>query len=131
MLRMLWDKRCIFALNDRLAIQCHACEYQGRMLNFTPLVRPVFESRIRQSQRFIDFGDVVQREQLQELIGQASFTEVGLKYKFADGLSYKQFSERVPLHDYEDLRPQIMRMVNGEANVLWRGTVMNFAQSSV
>lgn len=130
MLRMLWDKRCIFALNDRLAIQCHACEYQGRMLNFTPLVRPVFESRIRQSQRFIDFGDVVQREQLQELIGQASFTEVGLKYKFADGLSYKQFSERVPLHDYEDLRPQIMRMVNGEANVLWRGTVMNFAQSS-
>lgn len=100
------------------------------MFNFTPLVRPVFESRIRKSLRFIDYGDVVQREQLYTLIGQASFTEIGQKYKFIDSLTYDQFRERVPLHSYEDLQPAIMRMVAGEKDVLWRGVTTHFAQSS-
>lgn len=100
------------------------------MINFTPLVRPLFESRIRQSIRFIDHGDVVQRQQLYELLGQASFTEIGQKYKFIDSLTYNQFRERVPLHSYEDLRPAIMRMVAGEKDVLWRGVTTRFAQSS-
>ena len=100
------------------------------MFNFTPLVRPLFESRIRKSLRFIDYGDVVQREQLYSLIGQASFTEIGQKYKFIDSLTYDQFRERVPLHSYEDIKPAIMRMVAGEKNVLWRGVTTHFAQSS-
>lgn len=100
------------------------------MFNFTPLVRPLFESRIHKSSRFIDYGDVVQREQLYSLIGQASFTEIGQKYKFIDSLTYDQFSQRVPLHSYEDLKPAIMRMVAGEKNVLWRGVTTHFAQSS-
>lgn len=100
------------------------------MLNFTPLVKPLFESRIRKSLRFIDYGDVVQREQLYSLIGKASFTEIGQRYKFIDSLTYDQFRERVPLHSYEDLRPAIMRMVAGEKNVLWRGVTTRFAQSS-
>ena len=100
------------------------------MFNFTPLVRPLFESRIHKSSRFIDYGDVVQREQLYSLIGQASFTEIGQKYKFIDSLTYPEFKERVPLHTYEDLKPAIMRMVAGEKNVLWRGVTRRFAQSS-
>lgn len=100
------------------------------MLDFTPLVRPLFENRIRRSVRFIDYGDVVQREQLYSLIGQASFTEIGQKYKFIDSLTYPEFKERVPLHTYEDLNPAIMRMVAGEKNVLWRGVTRRFAQSS-
>ena len=100
------------------------------MLDFTPLVRPLFENRLRRSLRFIDYGDVVQREQLYSLIGQASFTEIGQKYKFIDSLTYTEFKERVPLHCYEDLQPAIMRMVAGEKNVLWRGVTTRFAQSS-
>ena len=45
-------------------------------------------------------------------------------------MTYAQFRERVPLLGYEDLRGDIMRMVRGEKNVLWRGTVRRFAQSS-
>lgn len=102
------------------------------MIDFTPIVRPIFSSRIRQSARFINYGDCVQREQLDELLQQASRTEIGKKYDFGErgGMTYKQFAERVPLHSYEDLRADIMRMVRGEKNVLWRGVVRNFAQSS-
>lgn len=100
------------------------------MFDFTPILRPYFNSRIRESQRFIDHGDSVQREQLTELLEQASRTEIGTKYGFGDRMTYKDFSSRVPLHSYEDLRADIMRMVNGEKNVLWRGVVRNFAQSS-
>lgn len=122
MLRAELGKNCIFVVTRK--------NIKLGMFNFTPLVRPLFENRIRRSLRFIDYGDVVQREQLYELIGQASFTEFGQKYKFIDSLTYDQFRERVPLHSYEDLKPAIMRMVAGEKNVLWRGVTMRFAQSS-
>lgn len=101
------------------------------MIDFTPLVKPLFNSRIRESARFVDHGDSVQREQLEELLQQASRTEIGIKYGFGErGMTYTKFAERVPLHSYEDLRADIMRMVRGEKDVLWHGVVKNFAQSS-
>lgn len=102
------------------------------MIDFTPLVKPIFSRRIQESARFIDHGDSVQREQLDELLQQASRTEIGTKYGFGErgGMSYQKFAERVPLHSYEDMRSDIMRMVRGEKDVLWRGVVKNFAQSS-
>lgn len=100
------------------------------MIDFTPVVRPIFDSRIRESFRFVNHGDSVQREQLDELLQQASRTEIGVKYGFGERMTYAQFRENVPLHSYEDLRDDIMRMVRGDKNVLWRGVVKNFAQSS-
>ena len=89
-----------------------------------------FGGRLLAAQRFVNHGDTVQREELDMLLQQASRTEIGLKYGFGDRMTYAQFRERVPLHGYEDLRGDIMRMVRGEKNVLWRGTVRRFAQSS-
>ena len=100
------------------------------MIDFTPIARLVFRNRIVEAQRFVNHGDVVQREVLDELLQQASRTEIGQRYGFGDGMTYAQFRERVPLHSYEDLRPDVMRMVRGEKNVLWRGVVRRFAQSS-
>ncbi|MDD6777626.1 MAG: GH3 auxin-responsive promoter family protein, partial [Bacteroidales bacterium] len=84
------------------------------MIDFTPIARLVFRNRIVEAQRFVNHGDVVQREVLDELLQQASRTEIGQRYGFGDGMTYAQFRERVPLHSYEDLRPDVMRMVRGE-----------------
>ena len=100
------------------------------MIDFTPIARMAFSGRLMAAQRFVNHGDTVQREELDILLQQASRTEIGVKYGFGDRMTYAQFRERVPLHSYEDLRPQIMRMVRGEKDVLWRGKATRFAQSS-
>ncbi len=100
------------------------------MMNFTPLVRGFFINRLKEQVRYIDHADSVQQEVLVKLVEKAALTELGRKYDFSSCRTYRDFAQRVPLYSYEDLRPTIMRMINGEKDLLWPGRVMNFAQSS-
>ena len=100
------------------------------MLNFTPIMRSYTAGRLRQHLLYIDHADSVQQGQLVKLIERASLTEIGRHYDFSSIRTYRQFASTVPLYRYEDLRPQIMRMVDGEKDVLWPGRCINFAQSS-
>ena len=100
------------------------------MINFTPLVRNRFLGRLQQHVRYIDHADAVQQGELVRLIEKAALTRIGRKYDFSSIRTYKQFASTLPLYSYEDLRPHIMRMVNGIKDELWPGRCMNFAQSS-
>lgn len=100
------------------------------MIDFTPFVRGHFLSRLQQQVRYIDHADAVQQGELVRLIEKASLTRIGRKYDFSSIRTYKQFATSLPLYSYEDLRPQIMRMVNGIKDELWPGRCVNFAQSS-
>lgn len=71
-----------------------------------------------------------QREVLQDLVTAAQYTEFGKKYGFTRLFSLKEFKKRVPIHEYEDLKPYIERMMNGEDNVLWNTPIRWFAKSS-
>ena len=99
-------------------------------MDFTPILRPLFRQRLQAVSRYIGYGDLVQKEQLGSLLRRAAFTEIGKKYGYGEAMSYETYRRNVPLHRYEDLRGDIMRMVKGERDVLWRGRVANFAQSS-
>ncbi len=100
------------------------------MINYTPLAHILLKQRLSDIQRFIQYGESVQRDQLATLLGQASYTEYGQKYRFPNIRGYNDFQSTLPLTSYEDLKPHIMRMVRGEKNILWPGKVKNFAQSS-
>lgn len=100
------------------------------MIDFTPLVRNRFLGRLQQHVRYIDHADAVQQGELVRLIEKAALTRIGRKYDFSSIRTYKQFASTLPLYSYEDLRPHIMRMVNGIKDELWPGRCMNFAQSS-
>ena len=100
------------------------------MINFTPIVRNHFLDRLQEHARYIDHADAVQQGELVRLIEKASLTRIGRKYDFSSIRTYRQFASTLPLYSYEDLRPQIMRMVNGIKDELWPGRCMNFAQSS-
>ncbi len=100
------------------------------MMNFTPLARKHFIDRLHTQLRYKDYADSIQQGELVKLIERAALTEIGRKYNFSRVRTYKQFATTVPLYRYEDLRPQIMRMVNGEKDVLWPGRTFHFAQSS-
>ena len=67
---------------------------------------------------------------LRELLHDARFTEIGRRYAFASIGGADEFCSRVPQRPYEDIREDVMRMVRGEKDVLWRGVCRRFAQSS-
>lgn len=100
------------------------------MINATPLVRPLFMRYIRRMQQWRDESEPIQRRQLMWLLKHAAATQWGEKHGFGKIKSYEEFAERVPITDYPTLRPYIMRMVNGERDILWPGRTLRFAQSS-
>jgi hypothetical protein len=71
-----------------------------------------------------------QREVLQDLVTHAQYTELGRKYGLDNTFTIRQFKERVPIHDYELLKPYIERMMQGEENLLWNTPINWFAKSS-
>ncbi len=62
-----------------------------------------------------------QEKVFRNLIKNASHTHFGKDHGFPDISSHKDFTERVPIKDYEALRPYIDRVVKGESDVLWPG----------
>jgi hypothetical protein len=71
-----------------------------------------------------------QREVLQDLVTSAQYTEFGRKHNFSELFNVRAFKEAVPIHEYNDLKPYIERMMNGEQNILWNTPVYWFAKSS-
>lgn len=71
-----------------------------------------------------------QREVLQDLITHGQYTEFGRKYGFNQLFNIRKFKESVPIHEYEDLKPYIDRIMAGEENVLWNTPINWFAKSS-
>lgn len=102
------------------------------IFNPTPLARPVFALKARKRLAWADpaGAEATQRRVLARLMRRAAATEVGRRYNFASLPSYEAFAEAVPVVEYEQIRADVERMVAGDANVLWPGRTMRFAQSS-
>ena len=64
------------------------------------------------------------------LIKQAKNTSFGHDHDFANITTHQDFVKRVPIRDYEQLRPYVDRVVAGEANILWPGKPLYFAKTS-
>ena len=71
-----------------------------------------------------------QREVLQDLITSAQYTEFGRKYNFSELFTSKSFKQSVPIGEYDDFKPYIERIMNGEQNILWNTPISWFAKSS-
>jgi len=99
-------------------------------MNLTPLVRRFFAHRVRTIQSYPEQGEMLQRQVLARLIRQAARTAYGERYDFTSITSYESFAQRVPLNDYESLKPDIDRMRHGESSILWQGKVRWYAKSS-
>ena len=71
-----------------------------------------------------------QREVLQDLITHGQYTQFGRKYGYSDIFTIRKFKETVPIHEYQDLKPYIDQIMDGEESVLWNTPVEWFAKSS-
>lgn len=90
----------------------------------------VMKKRIHDIDLFRKYPHDVQQELFLNLISTAKGTEWGKKYGFSDGLSVREFQERVPIITYEELYPSIERIMKGEQNILWPSKIEWFAKSS-
>ncbi|RZJ60775.1 MAG: hypothetical protein EOO45_24050, partial [Flavobacterium sp.] len=64
------------------------------------------------------------------LIRVAKDTQFGRDHKFETIKSYSDFAANVPIRDYEELKPYVDRVVQGEENILWPGKPLYFAKTS-
>lgn len=90
----------------------------------------VMKKRIHQIELFIKYPHEVQNEWLKKLIRSAEDTEWGKKYDFQNIKKYSDFKNKVPLQDYNSLKPYIDRIRKGEQNILWDEEIKWFAKSS-
>ena len=67
---------------------------------------------------------------LQSLISKAKNTDFGKDHSFSSIKTYVEFKEKVPLRDYEDLKPYIEKIKSGGLDVLWPGKPAYFAKTS-
>jgi hypothetical protein len=72
----------------------------------------------------------VQEETFHKLIKKAQDTEWGLKYDYKSIADIETFQSRVPLQDYDDIKPFVERLRKGETNLLWPSEIKWFAKSS-
>jgi hypothetical protein len=96
----------------------------------SPAISRLARLRLSQIEEWVDKPITAQREVLQELVTAGQYTEFGRKYNFDKLFSLKAFKEAVPVHEYDDLKPYIQRMMDGEENILWNTPIKWFAKSS-
>ena len=71
-----------------------------------------------------------QEKVLNQLVSRARSTVFGQDHDFSNIHSYDDFKQRVPIHDYEGIKPYVDRVVAGEENILWKGKPLYFAKTS-
>ncbi|HSV11147.1 MAG TPA: GH3 auxin-responsive promoter family protein [Hanamia sp.] len=96
----------------------------------SPVISRLARMRLWGVENWITFPISAQRNVLQHLVTQAQYTEFGRKYKFSRLFTVKDFKERIPIHEYDDLKQYINRMMAGEQNILWNTPINWFAKSS-
>lgn len=71
-----------------------------------------------------------QEKIFRQIVQAARNTAFGKDHRFDEITHYKDFTARVPIRDYEGIKPYIERIKSGEPDVLWRGRPKYFAKTS-
>src|SRR6056297_2761762 len=64
------------------------------------------------------------------LLQKAENTKFGKDHDFKSISSFEDFANRVPIRDYEELRPYVEQVVEGKRDILWPGQPVYFAKTS-
>lgn len=90
----------------------------------------LMKKRMHQIELFMKYPHDVQSESLANLLNIAKNTEWGKKYHYSSIASSAEFKKRVPVQDYDTLKPFIERIRRGEQNILWPDEIKWFAKSA-
>ncbi len=71
-----------------------------------------------------------QAETFRTLLRKGAQTEFGRQHQFHHITDHAQWITKVPIRDYEDMRPYIDKIIAGGDNILWPGKPIYFAKTS-
>ena len=94
------------------------------------LAKPFANIIFNRIQKWANNPIETQQQVFQDLISSATETQFGKDHDFISINSYSDFVKKVPIRDYEALKPYVERVVAGEENVLWQGKPLYFAKTS-
>lgn len=94
------------------------------------IIRPFAKRIAREIRRMAENAVNEQENIFQELVRVGRTTAYGKDHDFDTIRSYEDFKQRVPIRDYEGMRPYVERIKKGEENVLWKGRPRYFAKTS-
>jgi hypothetical protein len=95
-----------------------------------PAVKGFIKLRWNSIDNFLLNPESTQTMLFNSLLHSGQFTEFGKKYDFQNINNVKEFKQNVPISHYDDLKPYIERMMEGNQNVLWDSPITWFAKSS-
>ncbi|MBT8178758.1 MAG: hypothetical protein HKP60_06510, partial [Eudoraea sp.] len=91
----------------------------------------VFASIVaRKTKRWSSQPWAAQEKVFHELLKKGSHTRFGRDHEFDQIGSHREFVEKVPVRDYENLRSYVDEMVAGQADILWPGHPLYLAKTS-
>ena len=103
-------------------------------MDLTPIARPYFVGISRRTDRWATDTMSIQLNTLRSLLRRGARCEAGRRCSLSEIASeknpYGDFSNRIRPVAYEEIRPDVMRMIRGEKDVLWPGVCRDYAQSS-
>ncbi|GGH37776.1 hypothetical protein IA57_05335 [Mangrovimonas yunxiaonensis] len=101
------------------------------MLSIKALLAKPFAKRVEKAiNKWASAPVQTQEKVFSDLINKAKNTAFGRDHDFGAIHSHADFVKRVPIRDYEALKPYVERVVQGEEHVLWPGKPIYFAKTS-
>lgn len=94
------------------------------------LVKPFAKKIARDIERWSARAVEEQDKVFRNLIKVGKATAFGRDHDFDGIRTIRDYQERVPIRDYEGLRPYVERIKNGESDILWKGRPRYFAKTS-
>lgn len=94
------------------------------------LAKPFAKRIFKKTQQWANTPIETQNKVFKKLIKDAVVTQFGIDHDFKNIKSHHDFIKRVPIRDYEALKPYVDRVVAGEENILWKGKPLYFAKTS-
>ncbi|WP_445386358.1 GH3 auxin-responsive promoter family protein [Robiginitalea sp. IMCC44478] len=71
-----------------------------------------------------------QEKVFKSLLRKGRNTQFGKDHHFDEIHTHSDFARRIPVRDYEDLKPYVEKILQGQENVLWPGKPLYFAKTS-
>lgn len=91
----------------------------------------IFANRIaKKTNKWANKPVHTQQKVFNYLVAQAKDTVFGKDHDFDGIKSHKNFVERVPIRDYEELKGYVQQIIDGKEDVLWPGKPIYFAKTS-
>ncbi|MEL6305753.1 MAG: GH3 auxin-responsive promoter family protein [Bacteroidota bacterium] len=84
----------------------------------------------KKTKKWVDDPINTQERVFRSLLKTAENTQFGKDHDFKNITNYEAFAQKVPIRDYEQLKPYVEQIISGSSDVLWPGKPIYFAKTS-